>query len=236
MFIYNYVKKMWQNRWILRSMPYTLYFNFHYLPFKQAIKLPILLYKPKLLKCKGRIRIEGEVKIGMIQLGKYNVSLYPNTGIIYENHGGNIIFKGSATIGNNSAISIGRKGNFIVGNHFSATASLKLISYHYIEFKENVLVGWDCLFMDTDFHQLSIKGSMNKPKAFDKIIIGNNCWFALKSIVAKGTILSDYNVVAANSLLNRNYGEAQYCLLAGQPACIKKTNVYRDSQNDKIIY
>ena len=74
---------MWQNRWILRSMPYTLYFNFHYLPFKQAIKLPILLYKPKLLKCKGRIRIEGEVKIGMIQLGKYNVYLYPNTVIIF---------------------------------------------------------------------------------------------------------------------------------------------------------
>lgn len=44
---------------VLRFLPWTLKFNFHYLPFKQAIKLPILLYKPKLLTLKGIIRISG---------------------------------------------------------------------------------------------------------------------------------------------------------------------------------
>lgn len=42
---------------ILYSLPKTLYFNFHYLPFKQAIHLPILLYKPNLVKCSGKISI-----------------------------------------------------------------------------------------------------------------------------------------------------------------------------------
>lgn len=228
--------KIWQYRWVLRSFPYTLYFNFHYLPFNQAIKLPILLYKPKLLKCRGTVRIEGEIKTGMIQLGRYNVSLYPNTGIVYENHGGNIIFRGGANIGNHSAISIGSSGNLIIGDRFNATASFKLASYHHIEFKENVLIGWDCLFMDTDFHQLTVKGNVSKSKPFGKIIIGSNCWFALKAVVTKGTILADNNVVAANSLLNKDYGEAQYCLFAGQPANIKKTNVYRNPQNDRFEY
>lgn len=34
---------------MLRSIFSTIYFNLYYLPFKQAIKLPILLYKPHLI-------------------------------------------------------------------------------------------------------------------------------------------------------------------------------------------
>lgn len=41
----------------LRYIVPTLYFNFHYLPWRQAIKLPIVLYKPHLLACKGKVRI-----------------------------------------------------------------------------------------------------------------------------------------------------------------------------------
>lgn len=106
------LKKLWNNRRILRSILPTIYFNFHYLPFNQAIKLPILLYKPKLLKMKGNIKIEKcKIKFGMIRLGFPTVSLYPNTGIVYENHGGTIVFNGKCAIGNNSAISIGASGS-----------------------------------------------------------------------------------------------------------------------------
>lgn len=44
---------------LIRSILPSIYFNFHYLPFGQAIKLPILLYKPSFQKCKGRVIIEG---------------------------------------------------------------------------------------------------------------------------------------------------------------------------------
>ena len=30
----------------LPHLPQSIWFNFHYLPFSQAMKLPILLYKP----------------------------------------------------------------------------------------------------------------------------------------------------------------------------------------------
>ena len=220
----------------MRSIFHTIYFNFHYLPFKQAIKFPILLYKPKLLKCKGIIKLEGEIKTGMVQLGKYTVSLYPNTGIVFENHGGTIIFKGRCNIGNNSAISIGPKGNLIISNNFNATTSLKLTCYHSIQFNENVLCGWECLFMDTDFHQLSYTNSSQKPKSFDSIYIGKNCWLAMKCIVMKGTKLSDNCVVAANSLLNKDYSDTSYCLLIGQPATIKRKNIYLNPAEDIINY
>lgn len=129
------LKKILNNLWILRSIIPTIYFNFHYLPFSQAIKLPILLYKPKFMKLNGVVKIEGKTNTGMIQLGKNCIPLYPNTGIVFENLGGTIIFKGKCGIGNNSAISVGSKGNLIIGSNFNASTSLKLVCWHSIQFK-----------------------------------------------------------------------------------------------------
>ena len=96
---------------LLRSLPASVYFNFHYLPLRQAVKLPILLYKPRFLELKGTVRIEDDnIRTGMIKLGFPTVSLYPNSGIMFENHGGEIVFKGRTKIGNASSISIGGKG------------------------------------------------------------------------------------------------------------------------------
>lgn len=52
----------------------------------------------------------------------------------------------------------------------------------------------------------------------------------------KGTILGDNNVIAGNSLLNKDYHDYNYCLFAGQPAVVKKKGIYRDNLNDKINY
>ena len=43
---------------ILRYLPHTLYFNFRYFPFKQALKIPVILYKPRFIACKGKVVIE----------------------------------------------------------------------------------------------------------------------------------------------------------------------------------
>ena len=53
------INKIKGNRWVLRSIIPTIYFNFHYLPFRQAVKLPIFLYKPHLKLTKGSITIQG---------------------------------------------------------------------------------------------------------------------------------------------------------------------------------
>ncbi len=46
----------------------------------------------------------------MIRLGQFGVTLYPNTGVVWENHGGKVIFKNKCSIGNSSAISMGESG------------------------------------------------------------------------------------------------------------------------------
>ena len=198
---------------ILRSIFPSLYFNFHYLPLRQALKLPILLYKPHLKKCRGRVVIDtscslGKVRTGMIKMGFELCSLYPNSGLVYDNNGGLIVFKGKASIGNNSYISIGNRGYVEFGNNFGASTTFRLVSYKRIVFGNNVLFGWDCIVTDNDFHKIEyVEGGNNM--GIGEIVIGDGCWIAMKCIILKNTMLSQNSVVSANSLLKGRYEETE---------------------------
>lgn len=232
------ITKTWHNRNILRSIFSTIYFNLHYLPFQQAIKLPILLHKPKFHKLKGSVTIDAnQISFGMVRLGFHQVSLYPNTGITLEIHEeGKITFHGRCAIGNASAISIGNKGHVVFGNRFNASASLKLTSYCYIEFREKVRIGWENTFMDTDFHKLT-KISGGYSKGFGSITIGSNNWFGLRCTILKNTQTPDFCVIGGCSVLNRDYRDIpEYSVISGNPAQLKRIGLFRDMNNDQINY
>ena len=126
---------------MLRFLPYTMFFNFKYLPLQQAVKLPILLYKPHFTSLHGHINIDCDnIKFGIIRLGQNYVGIYPNEGIHLEIKG-KITFKGKCIIGNDSYISIGENGHLILGEFFRASTALKLVSYSNIEFGKNNRIG-----------------------------------------------------------------------------------------------
>lgn len=229
--------KIRKNKWILRSIVQSIYFNFHYLPFKYAIKLPILLYKPKFITLKGKVIISTPIiKTGMIKLGKNVVSVYPNNGISIEiKDGGKLIFNGSCQIGNNSYISIGQKGKVEIGDKFSASTTLRIISYHHIKFGNKVRVGWECTFMDTDLHKM-IKINGGYTKGYAPIKIGNNNWFASKCHILKRTETPDFCTVSTGTILNKKYDYPLYTVIGGNPASDIAHGIYRDPDDDVIEY
>ncbi len=216
----------------------TIYFNFKYLPINQAIKLPVFVYKAELLKCNGQVRIESDcIKPGMIRLGIRVVSLYPNNGIMWENHGGTVVFKGTCQIGNDSSISIGKTGKITFGNNFKNTAALKLASYCGISFGNDVRVAWEVIIMDTSFHQLKDINGNKIGEPYKEIIIGNNNWIPVRSLVLKGTKTPDFTIFGATSILNKDYTKGPtHSLMAGQPLKIKAEGIWRDMNDDGIIY
>lgn len=231
------IKKLWNNRRILRSIFSTIYFNFHYLPFSQAIKLPILLYKPKLLKVKGNVKIgEGKIKFGMVRLGFPTVSLYPNTGLVYENHGGTIVFNGLCSIGNNSAISIGTKAIVEFGDRFAASTTLRLTSYNHVSFSDKVRFGWDTLVMDTDFHKLTkLSGGYSHGHA--PVIIGSNNWFGNGCRIMKRTSTPDYCVVQGGTILSGPVSAPSYSVVGNDShVVVKATGVWRNVDDVVIEY
>ena len=223
---------------ILFALPQSIIFNFRYLPFNQAIKLPILIYGARIVNTKGRIYLATpNIQFGMIRFGGYQVSIFSTPkNFIWDDQGGVCEFQGECRLGNGSAISIGPSGRLIFGDNFVATANCKIVAYTKVEFGSNVLVGWDGLFLDTDFHALTTVSDGSLRSATAPIKIGSNNWFALKCTVLKGTTTPDFCTVGANSVLNKNYAVAEYSVLAGQPAELKGSGIYRDAKNDRVQY
>lgn len=59
----NFIAKFWKYRHVLRYIHKTIYFNFRSLPFRQAVKLPIWLYRPDIVSCKGNVEFGGGQKL-----------------------------------------------------------------------------------------------------------------------------------------------------------------------------
>lgn len=150
--------KIWKLRWIFRYFLHSVVFNFRHLPFSQACKLPILLYKPRILNCTGKFVFRCPVRFGLVKLGANNVSIFPNSGITMENRG-TVIFNGRLSVGNASAISVGETGTLEFGDNVGATTSLKLACFDSVHIQNGVLIGWDCMITDTDFHKLKYVNS-----------------------------------------------------------------------------
>ena len=168
-------------------------------------------------------------------MGFNGVFLYPDDGIRFQNAGGRVVFKGPCSIGNSSSIAIGRKGTLILGDSFSSTAGLKIACQHCITIGDNVLCGWEVMMIDTDFHRVTYVDGRISPDGYKPIVIGDNCWMGFRSVIMKGTTIKDHCIVSANSLCNKEYSEP-YALLAGMPAEVRRTGVYRDFHDDKIVY
>lgn len=139
--------------------------------------------------------------MGMIRLGFDTVCLYPSTGITFDNKG-TIIFHGNCSVGNNSYISVGPYGKLSFGAGFSATTSLKIASYSKIIFGDNVSVGWNCMFIDTDFHSM-INGEGARTKGFGEILIGANNWFGNNCTVLKNVTTPKFITIAAGTCLTQ---------------------------------
>jgi len=223
-------------------LPYLIkiiYFNFYYLPFKQAIYLPILLHKPHLVKCKGKVIIESDrIYTGMIQMGIFRTRIFQNNGISWINDGGTCVFKGRCIIKNNSYVHIGKKGMLTFGSNSEFGADLRISANKSITFGENLRMGWMAIIMDTSFHRLKKRSGEWRDGSADEdkeIVIGNNNWFGLKCIIFKGTRTSDYCIFGASSFLNKDYSNnPSYIMMAGNPLEIKAEDIWRDTFDDKL--
>lgn len=219
---------------IIRALLPSLFFCFRNLPFCQAVKLPILLYKPHLRGSCGGVKIDSErVTFGMVRLGFLTSVVYSNNGITIKNEG-TIIFKGRCCIGNDSYIVTGKKGIIIFGQDFKATAGLKLVSECGITFGKNVLIGWGNIIIDTNFHPLFDRNLQNFKKSYGSIEIGDNNWLSSQCMVMHSVRTSKDCVFGTRCLLTKNCNYESHNVYGGAPARVICRNVERIVGQDSI--
>ena len=159
----------------------TIYFNFHYFPLRQAIKLPVFVSKRVfLLKTKGKIVLEGPVKPRMVRLGYRNVGIFDHqkSRSIWEVEG-TVSFGGKVNIGHGSKLSVGDGASLRIGQGTIISAESTIAArMKHVEIGQNCLLSWDILIMDTDFHRIYQNDMLlNEP---EDVKIGNNVWIGCR--------------------------------------------------------
>lgn len=224
----------------MRSLPASARFCLHYLPLREAIHLPILLYKARLGRMDGSVKIclKGgcRLRFGLIRLGFPWVSIYPDRGVMYENAGGELIFRGQCRMGNNTYISIGPKGHLDIGHRVGASTTAKLVCYDHITIGSRTLFGWDTLLLDTDFHSLS-KLSGGRSRGHAPIEIGHDCWLGNGCRLMKRARIGDYTVVQAGTTINGPVTAPPHSVVGHDSEVrVKATGLWRNIDDDAVEY
>ena len=109
-----------------------------------------------------------------------------------------------------------------MGENFSITAESQICAKKLIHIGENVLMSWQCLVMDTDWHSICLDGI----KANDdiKVSIEDNVWIGCRSTILKGAVIPRGCVIGANSNVVGVFTEKNG-IIAGNPARIVKKHI-----------
>lgn len=188
----------------LLCLGYSIVFNFHYLPFRQAKKLPILFEcRPTFVSLKGKVILDTKkLKTGMVAFGNNGSPIEARRDFRWQNNeGGTIIFKGNCRIGCNSFISCNKGAVIEFGEDCKFNHGTRIISSCKIVFGDDARVSWRCTFIDTDFHPIVDMMSGSQMKQDIPVILGREVWIGHDSIISKGTKIADENIVSSGSVV-----------------------------------
>lgn len=215
----------------LLSLPYSIYFNLRYLPFKQALKLPILIGNNVKVHVGGRhcFVIEGEVRPKMIQLGVSNGSFNMAAGhqsYLNISKNARFVYMGGVNIARGFKIMVSGNGVLKMGNNVHLNAFSMLSSNSLVELQEGVRSGWECTIIDWDGHNIVSVDSglvINQPKP---IVLKRHSWLGSKSSILKGVTLAEFSIVPYGSIITKS-NDVPVAVFGGQPNRVLKQGIAR---------
>lgn len=216
------------SHFFLHNIIKIIYVNFHFLPFKQAMKLPIDVYgKLRIIGNRGKIIINGQIRPGMIKLGSQGRDMFPLDPVILDVRG-NLIFNGPFFIGCGSTIRVENGANLSIGANSRFGAQSILFCEDSIKIGSQVEGSWRCHVMDTDRHEIRNLNTGVISPSHKPIEIGDNVWIGNNVSINKGTMIPDNTIVSSNSLCNKDYSEVPpFSVLGGVPAKVLSSGKQR---------
>lgn len=204
---------------------HSLFFCLRYLPFKQAVKVPILVWHDVKVKSlhRGDIILTGEIKKATILLGFEGAKgrdTHPM--YIHIKKGGHLYLGNNINIARGTSIVIESDSNVTIGNGFFCNGNCVFYSNRSIKIKDNCLFGWNIELNTTDGHTMIYDGE-EKPSSGD-ITLNEHVWVCSDCIISKNVTIAKDCVVGRRSLVTKSQLQAN-SLIAGTPAMAIKTNL-----------
>jgi acetyltransferase-like isoleucine patch superfamily enzyme len=204
----------------------NLRINFYFLPWRQAIKLPILVKgNLKIVNRSGKFELKNP-RYGKIRFGVFDsIQSSVNNLKTVIDISGVLTFDGRANFGVGCHIQIDDNANLKIGNNFHNTGLLSLHVKTSCSIGDNAMLAWNVLIIDHDYHKilnLETDKITNKPAP---IYIGKNNWFCANTIILKGITTESNIVCGINSIVNKHLLDAN-CVYSGNPIRVVKRNIY----------
>lgn len=209
---------------------YTIYFNFVFFPFRQAIHLPVYIYGwPRLFSQYGAMECKGICRRGMIRI---NLTLpnSPQSAVASTqlNIWGKVIFRGNCKIATSCNILVREEGVLDIGNDVRIMTLCNITVYSKVSIGNHSRIAHRCQIMDSNFHFIAnvtrnIVKNMTSP-----ILIGNYCWICNSTIISGGAVILDKIIVASNSLVGKDMTSIpEESIIGGIPAKLIGTGFRR---------
>ena len=203
---------------------YSFFWGIRYLPFKIAIKIPILIHPSVKTKLENRSSIlfpnriwRAMCSIGFAgSIGRSNCKT-----LINIEHSGKLIIQGFSIFSKGARIIIDG-GELNIGSNFFCNGDCFFFCNKKIIIGKDNLYGWDVHFNTTDGHTFYVNGKEKDNEA--NIIIGNHVWIGSNCIITKNTEIADNCVIAQNSLVTKIFSNPNY-LIGGIPGKEIKGNI-----------
>lgn len=114
-------------------------------------------------------------------------------------------------------------GKIEIGENCGISGST-IYAWDSIKIGDYTRVGVNCKIIDNDFHPIELKyrhkGLNEQYTRRTPIVIGNDCFIGMNSIILKGTTLGNNVIVGAGSVVHGSFPDN--CVIAGNPAKIVK--------------
>jgi acetyltransferase-like isoleucine patch superfamily enzyme len=204
----------------------TIIFNFHYFPFKTAIKLPVLIANNVFLhKMHGSVTFTGPIKTALVQIGYGQIAIadFKRSRAVWDVHG-EVIFNGRAFMMHGTKLHVAEGAQLIIGDDFNMSAECQLISQKKIQIGNHSGISWESLVMDTDFHHIYDEASgevFNHPK---EVIIGDKVWVGCRCTILKGAVIPSGSIVAAGTMVTKKLS-VEKSIFGGNPVRTLKENI-----------
>lgn len=203
---------------------YSLFFCLRHLPFKLAIKIPILIHPSVRVRISKDARIVFPNKIwrAMLSFGFESTKGCSNCRSLIDMRGdAQFVIEGFAIMARGTRVVL-NGGTLQVGHHFFCNGDCMFQSTSSIKIGRDNMYGWRICFNTSDGHPFYVNGEQTPVEA--DIVIGDKVWIASYCNIAKGAQIADGSVVAQSSLVTKAFSEKNI-LIGGVPAKKLKDNI-----------
>ncbi len=106
-------------------------------------------------------------------------------------------------------------------------------------FDPTILIAFDCIFCDTNFHYIvAADGTVKDGNG--TVHIGSHSWIGNSTTIMRGALLPSHTIVASKSFVNkdfRSYGDGAGIVIAGSPGKVVRQGmscVFSSEQEQNI--